>query len=158
MSEIQLVSFEIISQYLKLTLSNDNKYCSIMIKLDNISSFIPSNNLNSLYIKYYDSYTLTHLKIKNDFEICNALINGYLKWKNKDLKLESCYINKGLAKKGVAKKGKDLFQTANILLSLNNSGSETNSLKESISLPPKKSLSKKNNLRKHKMVTRSMVR
>ena len=96
---------------------------------------------------------MTHLKIKNDFEICNALINGYLKWKNKDLKLESCYINKG-----VAKKGKDLFQTANILLSLNNSGSETNSLKESISLPPKKSLSKKNNLRKHKMVTRSMVR
>ena len=46
MSENQLVSFEIISQYLKLTLSNDNKYCSIMIKLDNISSFIPSNNLN----------------------------------------------------------------------------------------------------------------
>lgn len=153
MSENQLVSFEIISQYLKLTLSNDKKYCPIMINLHNISSFIPSNNLNSLYIKYYDSYTLTHLKIKNDFEICNALINGYLKWKNKDNKLESCNINEG-----VAKRGRNLFQTANILLSLNNSGSENNSIKEIISLPPKKTISKKNNLRKHKMITRSMIK
>jgi hypothetical protein len=158
MSVNRLVSFQIVNRYLKLIICKDEKYSPVVINMYNISSFLPNNNLSSLYLKYSGSKTLMYLEIYNDFEICDKLINEYLKWESLGSSSYheqltygiNIFYNKNIKKK-VADKGKDLFQTANILLSLNTE----NDIEESIM---NESEEENNPKRKHKMITRSMAK
>jgi hypothetical protein len=163
MTKKLLISFQFVEKYLKLVLGSDDKMCPIIINIDNISSFVPSNDLSSLYIKYYDSTRIMYLEIVNDFEICDSLVDNYLKWKIKSFNQtddqntteNKVFFNKNI-KKEYAVKGKDLFQEENVILSFNNLKPEIKINESNITLPPKKSINNKI-VKNHKMITRSMV-